>query len=86
MFEILQSVVMLLAAVEGPTAIGAGIATLTGVGAAIGIGMMVGRSAEAIARQPEATGVIRANLIMGLAFAELSGLLGFVAGILIIIL
>ena len=36
------------------TALGAGIAVLTGAGAGIGIGIATSKAADAIARQPEA--------------------------------
>ena len=36
------------------TAIGAGIAVLTGLGAGVGIGVATSKAVEAIARQPEA--------------------------------
>ena len=40
------------------TAIGAGIAVLTGVGAGVGIGLATSKAVDAIARQPEAEGKI----------------------------
>ena len=39
------------------TAIGAGIAVLTGVGAGVGIGLATSKAVDAIARQPEAEGL-----------------------------
>ena len=47
--------------------IGAGIAA---VGAGIGIGRIGGSAMEAIARQPEAVGDIRTNMILTAAFIE----------------
>jgi len=85
LLSVIQAAAIFLSAIEGTTAIGAGIAALTCFGAAIGIGIMVGKSADAVARQPEAAGVIRANLLLGLTFAELAGLLGFVIAILIMV-
>ena len=52
------------------TAIGAGIAVLTGLGAGVGIGLATSKAVEAIARQPEAAGDIRTSLILSLAFME----------------
>ena len=49
--------------------IAAGIAVLTGVGAGIGIGIATGKSAEAVARQPEASGKIQTILLLGSALA-----------------
>ena len=65
-------------------AIGAGIAVLTGIGAGIGIGFATAKSSEAIARQPEAAGKIRKNLILGCALAEATAIYGFLIGILLI--
>jgi len=48
-------------------AIGAGLALL---GTGIGIGRIGGSAVEAIARQPEATGNIRANMIVAAALIE----------------
>ena len=64
---ILQAAVQYLAFAKIGAAIGAGLATL---GAGIGIGN-IGKSAmEAIARQPEATGDIRSNMIIAGALVE----------------
>ncbi|GHU99807.1 hypothetical protein FACS1894211_05880 [Clostridia bacterium] len=77
----LLSAVSLLLESFGP--IGAGIAMFTGVGAGIGIGIMTGKAVEAIGRQPEASGKIRAALLFGLAFAEMTALFGFLIAIII---
>ena len=47
--------------------IGAGIAA---IGAGIGIGKIGGSALESIARQPEASGDIRANMILSAALIE----------------
>ena len=47
--------------------------------AAIGPGIIFGNGVQAIARQPEAYGVIRQNMFIGFALAEALALLGFVA-------
>lgn len=44
-----------------------GLGTL---GPAIGIGMLVSKGLEAIGRNPEASGKIQTNMILGIAFAE----------------
>ena len=66
------------------TAIGAGVAVLTGIGAGLGIGYATAKSSEAIARQPEASGQISKNLILGCALAEATAIYGFLIGILLI--
>lgn len=65
-------------------AIGAAIATLCCLGAGIGIGVATGHAAEAIARQPEASGKINSTLILGCALAEATAIYGFVIALLII--
>ncbi|KKU87430.1 MAG: ATP synthase subunit c [Microgenomates group bacterium GW2011_GWF2_47_9] len=41
-----------------------------GLGPAIGIGLIGSKAMEAIGRNPEATGKIQTNMILGFAFAE----------------
>ncbi len=48
-------------------AVGAGLAV---IGAGLGIGQIGGKAMEAIARQPEAVGDIRANMILMAALVE----------------
>lgn len=57
--------------------IGYGLATL---GPAIGIGMLVAKTQEGTARQPEVAGALRTNMFIGAALVEALGLLGFAAG------
>ena len=57
-------------------AIGAAIAVLVGIGAAIGIGNATAKAVEGIARQPEASGKITTALIIGSAFAEATAIYG----------
>ncbi|MCB0922347.1 MAG: ATP synthase F0 subunit C [Actinobacteria bacterium] len=52
---------------------------LAAIGPGIGIGIIFGNGVQAIARQPEAYGVIRQNMLLGFALAEALALLGFVA-------
>lgn len=55
--------------------IGYGLATL---GPALGIGLLVGKTQEATARQPEVASRLFTNMILGVAFVEVLGLIGFV--------
>ena len=64
-------------------AIGAGLAA---IGAGIGIGQIGKGAVESIARQPEASGDIRANMILTAAFVEGVALFGVIAGLLAIVL
>jgi F-type H+-transporting ATPase subunit c len=64
-------------------AIGAGLSAL---GAGVGIGQIGKGAVESIARQPEAAGDIRANMILTAAFVEGVALFGVIAGLLAIVL
>jgi F-type H+-transporting ATPase subunit c len=65
-------------------ALGAAIAVLVGIGAAIGIGNATGKAVEGIARQPEASGKITTALMLGSAFAEATAIYGLLVSILLI--
>ena len=58
-----------------------GIACL---GGALAMGIAVGKSSEAIARQPEANGQIRTTMMMGLVFIETVIIYALIVAILII--
>jgi F-type H+-transporting ATPase subunit c len=64
-------------------AIGAGLAA---IGAGIGIGQIGKGALESIARQPEASGDIRANMILTAALVEGVALFGVIVGFLAMIL
>jgi len=64
-------------------AIGAGIAT---IGAGIGIGNIGKAAMESIARQPEASGAIRTNMILTAAFVEGVALLSVVVCLLAVLM
>ena len=70
---------------NGLIALGAGIAALTGIGGGIGIGIATGKATEAISRQPEASGKIQTNLLLGAALAEGTAIFGMVVAILYVI-
>lgn len=53
---------------------------LAAIGAGIGIGMIGGRAMDAIARQPEAVGDIRANMILTAALVEGAALIALILG------
>ena len=65
-------------------AIGAGLALIAGIGPGIGEGYAVGKSCEAIARQPEAKGDVTSTMLLGCAIAETTGIYGFVTGLLLL--
>ncbi|MER6007597.1 ATP synthase F0 subunit C [Nonomuraea sp. NPDC051941] len=66
-----------LAQVSGNvTAIGYGLAA---IGPGVGVGIIFGQGVQAIARQPEAYGLIRQNMLLGFVLTEALALLGLVA-------
>ena len=58
--------------------IGAVAYGLAAIGPGVGIGLIFGHGVEAMARQPEAAGMIRANMYIGFALTEALALIGFV--------
>ncbi len=56
---------------------------LAAIGPGIGIGYLVGQSVQAMARQPEAAGMVRTTMFLGIAFTEALALIGFVVFILL---
>ena len=64
--------------------IGAGLATLGMLGAAIGVGIIFSAALQAIARNPAKEGSIKGFALLGMALAEFMGLLAFVVAILIL--
>ena len=62
-------------------AIGAG---LCAIGAGLGIGKIGASALESMARQPEAAGNLRTNMIMGCAITETTGIYSLVVALLIL--
>ena len=58
--------------------IGAVAYGLAAIGPGIGIGLIFGHGAEAMARQPEARGLIQSNMYIGFALTEALALIGIV--------
>jgi F-type H+-transporting ATPase subunit c len=56
---------------------------LAAIGPGIGIGYLVGQTVQAMARQPEAAGMARTTMFLGVAFTEALALIGFVVFILL---
>ena len=66
--------------------LGAGIgAGLAAIGAGLGIGLVGGHAMEGIARQPEAVGDIRTNMILTAALIEGVALIGEVVALLVVL-
>lgn len=51
---------------------------LAAIGPGVGIGIVVGKAIEAMARQPEAAAMVRTTMFLGIAFTEALALIGFV--------
>lgn len=71
------------AIVLGASALGAGIAMIAGLGPGIGEGYCGGKAVEGIARQPEASGAITKQMIIGDALAETTGLYSLIIALLL---
>ena len=66
-------------------AIGAGLCMGIGaIGPAIGEGNAVGKALEGMARQPEAAGNLRTNMILGCAITEITGIYALLISFLIL--
>ena len=72
------------AIVLAASAIGAGLAAIAGIGPGIGEGYAVGKSCEAIGRQPEAKGDVTRTMFIGCAIAESTGIYGFVVALILL--
>lgn len=64
-------------------ALGAAVAVLSGIGAAIGIGMCAGKGAEAIARQPEKEKSIRSLSFLGMVLCEACAIYGLLIALML---
>lgn len=81
--SLLHTVMLDAGVAKGFGAVGAGLAA---IGAGIGIGLIGKGAVEGIARQPEASGDIRSNMLLAAALVEGVAFLGVIAGILAIVL
>ena len=66
------------------SALGAGVATLSGLGSGLGQGFAAGKLAEAVARQPEARGTILSSTLIGCAVAETCSIYGFIVALVLL--
>ena len=80
--EILSILLDGLANAYAGAGIGAGVAA---IGAGIGIGRIGGSALESMARQPEATGDIRANMIVAAALVEGVALFAVIVCLLVVL-
>ena len=64
--------------------IGAGLAMIGAIGAGAGIGIVTSGAVQAMGRNPDATGTIQTNMILGIAFAEAVAIYCLVVALLIL--
>jgi len=72
--------------VDAAKAIGAGLAMIGVIGPGIGIGLLVQGALSAIGRNPDASGQITTNMILGIAFAEAVAIYALVVALIILFL
>ena len=71
--------------IKAACAIGAGLCMGIGaIGPALGEGNAVGKALEGMARQPEAAGNLRTNMILGCAITETTGIYSLLISFLIL--
>lgn len=64
--------------------IGAGLAMIGTIGAGAGIGIVVSGAVQGMARNPDASGNLMTNMILGIAFAEAVAIYCLVVALLIL--
>lgn len=70
--------------VDAASEIGAALAMgLGAIGPGIGIGLIGSKAVEAMGRNPEATGTVQTNMILGIAFAESIAIFSLVIALLV---
>lgn len=72
--------------VAGMACLGAGLAMIAGLGPGIGQGIAASKGAEAVGRNPEASGKVQSIMVLGIALAETTGIYALVVALLLIFL
>ena len=72
--------------VAGMACLGAGLAMIACLGPGIGQGIAASKGAEAVGRNPEASGKIQSIMVLGIALAETTGIYALVVALLLIFL
>ena len=70
--------------VKGMKAIGAGLAMIGALGAGVGIGSVVNGALLAMGRNPDASGMIQANMILGIVFSETIAIYALVVALIVL--
>ena len=79
MFDMSEAIMVAAKAIGAAICMGIGA-----IGPAIGEGHAVGKALEGMARQPEAAGNLRTNMILGCAVTETTGIYALVISLLIL--
>ena len=79
-YDVAEGSALIMAA----SAIGAGLAMISGFGTGIGQGYAAGKGAEAVGRQPGAASDITRTMLMGAAVAETTGIYGLFIAIMLV--
>jgi F-type H+-transporting ATPase subunit c len=66
------------------SALGAGVAVLSGIGAGMGQGMAAGMASQAVGRNPGAKGDVTQTMLLGMAFSETCALYGLLIALLLL--
>jgi ATP synthase F0 subunit c len=69
---------------QGLKYLGAGLAMTGAIGAGAGVGIVVGGAVQGIARNPDASGEIQSNMILGVALAEAVAIYALVVALILI--
>lgn len=70
--------------VAGMKLLGAGLAMLGAIGAGVGVGIAASGGVQAMGRNPDASGIIQTNMILGMAFAEAVAIYALAVALIII--
>ena len=70
--------------VDAARLVGAGLAMIGTIGAGLGIGVVVNGAVQGMARNPDASGLVQTNMILGIAFAEAVAIYCLVIALLIL--
>ncbi len=73
-----------IAIANGLKYVGAGLAMTGAIGAGAGVGIVVGGAVQGMARNPDATGTIQSNMILGVALAEAVAIYALVVALILI--
>ena len=56
---------------------------LAAIGPGVGIGILAGNAVQAMARQPEAAGMVRTTMFLGIAFTEAIAIYSLVVAVMV---